>query len=74
DEKYGCLVKDTLTEIDTRREGDSELVQLSNFSLLENRETLKLEIRLARIGMHSIPGEGHDLYSETWLYEIDFPV
>jgi len=74
DEKYGCLVKDTLTEIDTRREGDSELVQLSNFSLLENRETLKLEVRLARIGMHSIPGEGHDLYSETWLYEIDFPV
>lgn len=55
-------------------EYDSELVQLSNFSLLENRETLKLEIRLARIGMHSIPGEGHDLYSETWLYEIDFPV
>ena len=71
DDRYGYLLKDTLTEIDTRRPGDSELVQLSNFSLLENRETLNLEVRLAKIGQHSVDEAHHDLYSESWCYEIE---
>ena len=42
--------KDSLVEVDDRREGDSERLQLSNFSIIEDRETLDLEIYITRIG------------------------
>lgn len=50
DERLAALKKNTLTLIDDRRPGDTEGVQLSNFSLLENRETGDLEIFLSRFG------------------------
>jgi hypothetical protein len=50
DEKKAALKKSTLTIIDDRRPGDTEAVQFSNFSLLENRETRDLEIYLTRLG------------------------
>jgi hypothetical protein len=66
DETYGTLIKDTLTVIDTKRETDSELVQLSNFSILEDRETGDIELYLAKIGQF-----GRDwLRAETWKYTI----
>ena len=50
DEEKAALKKSTLTIIDDREPGDTEGVQFSNFSLLENRETKDLEIYLSRLG------------------------
>ncbi len=50
DEKIPALKKSTLTVIDDRSPEDTEAVQFSNFSLIENRETLDLEIYLSRFG------------------------
>jgi hypothetical protein len=50
DEKIPALKKSTLTVIDDRGPQDTKAVQFSNFSLLENRETLDLEIFLSRFG------------------------
>jgi len=51
DEDRPALKRDTLTVIDDRNpECDSEPLQLSNFSLFENRETLELELYLTRLG------------------------
>jgi len=50
DEEKAALKKSTLTIIDDRGPGDTEGVQFSNFSLLDNRETGDLEIYLSRLG------------------------
>jgi len=50
DEQIPALKKDTLTVVDNRTPEDTEAVQFSNFSLLENRKTLNLEIFLSRFG------------------------
>jgi hypothetical protein len=50
DEKAPALKKSTLTVIDDRSPQDTKAVQFSNFSLLENRDTLDLEIFLSRFG------------------------
>jgi hypothetical protein len=50
DEKIPALKKNTLTIIDDRSLEDTEAVQFSNFTLLENRQTLDLEIYLSRFG------------------------
>ena len=50
DEKIPALKKSTLTVIDDRSPEDTAAVQFSNFSLIENRETLDLEIYLSRFG------------------------
>ena len=67
DDASGLLKKDTLTVIDTRREGESERVQLSNFTLIEDRETGDLEVSLAKIGQF----DGTSVFcAETWRYII----
>lgn len=54
-EENPSFKKDTLTIIDTRDSGkDTDRVQLSNFALLENRETGNLEIYLTRLGENKI--------------------
>jgi BNR repeat-like domain len=50
DEEKVALKKNTLTVIDDRQPSDSAQLQLSNFSLLENRETKDLELFLTRYG------------------------
>lgn len=50
DEAMPALKRDTVAVIDDRRPEDSEDLQLSNFSLLENRETHDLELYLTRLG------------------------
>ena len=50
DETYGTAKRNTLTVIDTRREGESEFIQLSNFALLDDRETGDIECYLTKIG------------------------
>jgi hypothetical protein len=63
----GLLVKDTVTTIDTRRDGDSPTLQLSNFSVLQDRETGQIELYLARLGER----EGSVWWADCWRYLID---
>ena len=67
DETYGTAKKETLTVIDTRREGEPEGIQLSNFNLMQNRETGKLEIRLTKYGQFA---DKSVFCAEPWCYEI----
>jgi len=70
DQTYGTAIKASHTVIDTRREGESEKVQLSNFSMLQNRETGNIELYLTKLGMT----EGVNVHkSEVWRYEIILP-
>ena len=71
-EEYGYLIKDTLTLIDTRREGDTFWLELSNFNLLEDRETLDLELRLTKEGQRTVDFDKYDWYTEAWKYTIRF--
>ncbi|MBN1912206.1 MAG: hypothetical protein JW818_20970 [Pirellulales bacterium] len=50
DEVNVALKKDTVTLIDDRQVGDGSYLQLSNFSILENRQTHNFEVRLTRLG------------------------
>jgi len=52
DEQKLAVRKDSLVMVDNRRAGEPETVQLSNWSQLEDRESLDLEIYLSRIGEH----------------------
>ena len=63
----GLLVKETLTTIDTRGEGDGEQLQLSNFSLLQDRETGLIELYLSKLGQRP----GHTWWADCWRYRID---
>jgi hypothetical protein len=71
DDTYGHLIKDTLTVIDTVREGQTD-VELSNFALFENKETLELEVRVTKINFDGKRQEEGYLYSEAWEYYISF--
>ena len=69
DEKTGLLIKESLTMIDTKREGECDDVQLSNFELLEDRETLNLELSLCKYNQF----DRHEAFwGEGWRYEIVF--
>jgi len=65
---YGYLLKDTLTMIDTKQENETDKMCLSNFNILEDRETGRLEIRLSKTPQYDSdkPYEG-----EAWAYYID---
>ena len=75
DREKGCLIKDTLTVIDSLREGETA-TELSNPCLLENRETGQLEIRLTKICMAwkdpELTKARGNWYSEAWEYYLDF--
>jgi len=49
DEEWGILKKDTLTLIDTKKDDEYECVQLSNFNIIQNRETKNFEMTLTKI-------------------------
>ena len=65
DEKNVSLKKDTVTLIDNRNKGDGSRIQLSNFALLENRQTHDLEIYLTRLGENTSDFWGSDAYKYT---------
>ncbi len=71
DDTYGHLIKDTLTVIDGVREGQT-YVELSNFGLLEDKDTLNLEIRLTKVNFNGGSQGDGDWYSEAWEYNIEF--
>jgi hypothetical protein len=52
DEDKLAVRKDGLLLVDDRREGDGPGLQLSNFSIVENRESGDIEIYLTRLGEH----------------------
>lgn len=67
DDQYGTLMKDTLQIVDTRREGETEAVQLSNFydAFIDGM----LEITLTKFGQFSAQEAFH---GDTWRYRIEF--
>ena len=67
----GCLLKDTLTVIDTVRDGQTA-VELSNFGTLENRETLDLEMNITKMNFNGKTEEEGFWYTEAWEYTIRF--
>ncbi len=71
DEGKCALIKDTVTVIDDRNsEEDSEHLSLSNFGLLEDRETHVVELTMTRLGAK---GPMPDLWeADTYKYLIDF--
>ena len=71
DEDGPSFRKDTVTVIDDRHPAhDSEHVQLSNFSLLENRETQEMEVYLTRLGAR---GSGADTWTaDAYRYTLTF--
>ena len=68
DETSGLLLKETLTVIDTKRDGESDQIQLSNFKIMEDRETLNFELSLCKIGQYD-PQKPY--FAEGWTYVID---
>jgi len=67
DERYGTAKKNSLTVIDTRRDGEPDTVQLSNFDLMEDRATGDLEVRLTKIGQY---GAKEPWRADTWKYTV----
>jgi hypothetical protein len=65
DESIPALKRSTVTVIDDRQPGEGEGLQLSNFSLLENRETGALEIFLTRFGADPKDFWGANAYKYT---------
>lgn len=63
----GLLKRETMTIIDTRSEGDGELLQLSNFSILQDRESGLIELYLTKLGQR----EGYTWWADSYRYFID---
>lgn len=57
DEDNLTVRRESVQLVDDRREGEADTVQLSNFCLLEDRQTLDVEIYLTRIG-----ADGNDFW------------
>ena len=67
----GLAIRNSKVLIDTRRTGESDKVQLSNFCILENKENGTLEIYLSKLGQFS----GKPTYEcETWKYTVYLPI
>jgi hypothetical protein len=64
-EEIPALKRDTVTIIDDRRPEDSAKLQLSNFSLLEDREDHTLEVYLTRLGEDPKDFWGANAYKYT---------
>ena len=70
-QETGLAIRESKILIDTRRSGESDKVQLSNFCILENKESGTLEIYLSKLGQFS----GKPTYEcETWKYTLYLPV
>ncbi len=70
DETYGTAKKETLTVIDTKREGESNKVQLTNFYFLQDRETGHLEVYLTKLSQYD---NQPAFKGEPWVYDIILP-
>ena len=68
DENLGIPKKESYTVIDTRREGEPDRVQLSNFYMVEDRETNLIELTLIKYSQFE---NDKPFFGETWQYDID---
>ena len=68
DEANIALRKDTLMTIDARGPSDTAELQLSNFTVLEDRETKQLEIYLTRYGEHA----DNINHADAYKYKLSF--
>ena len=50
DEEIVALKRKSVTVVDDRQSGEDEKLELSNFEILENRESHEIEIYLSRYG------------------------
>jgi hypothetical protein len=71
DERYGTAKRDALVVIDTKREGESERMQLSNFWMLDDRESGKIELCLTKYGQHGNEDNDTNYCCDAWKYTID---
>ncbi|MCX5660448.1 MAG: sialidase family protein [Planctomycetota bacterium] len=62
DEAKAGVIKSSVQSLDDRREGEPEALQLSNFSVIENRETLNIEIYITLLGLNAQDFWGADVY------------
>jgi len=75
DETIPALKKDTVTIIDDRQPGEGWGLQLSNFCLLENRETHDFEVYLTRLGTKATeqaPFTNKFLDADCYKYTLSF--
>jgi len=63
----GLLEKKSLAIIDKREEGDSEELQLSNFCVLQDRQTGIIEIFLNKLGQR----EGYTWWADCYRYFVE---
>ncbi len=70
DQTYGTAIKESYTLIDTRREGESEKLHLSNFTMMQDRETGHLHVRLTKLNQFD---DRSAFEAEPWLYDITLP-
>jgi hypothetical protein len=63
----GLLIKDTMTIIDKKQPGESERLQLSNFNILQDRETKKIEVYLNKFEQY----DGYIYWADCWRYKIE---
>lgn len=63
----GLAIRESTVLIDTRRAGESDKVQLSNFCILEDCEAGTLEIYLSKLGQFP---DKHKYDCETWKYTV----
>lgn len=66
DETAAAPIRDSLLLVDDRRPGEPAPVQLSNWSLVEDRETLDIQIYLTRLGEHP------EHFWESGVYKYTF--
>ncbi|OQB33519.1 MAG: hypothetical protein BWY09_02758 [Candidatus Hydrogenedentes bacterium ADurb.Bin179] len=69
EETIPALKRDTVTVIDDKGPEDSPKLQLSNFSVLEDRENNVIEIYLTRLGADPDDFWGSDAYKYTLRFE-----
>ncbi len=65
DRRTGLLLKDTFRVVDDRREGESEILSLSNFYAREDRQTGEIAVHMTRLFAHDDGWEG-----DAMLYRI----
>lgn len=68
DEKTLGLIRETVTQIDTRHEGEGERLQLSNFWIIESQAQKNLEIYLTRL--NEDPTEAFN--ANVYRYTVEF--
>ena len=63
----GVLTKDSVTTVDTRQEGDSARICISDPAIIQDRETGLIELYMNR----SREREGFDYWADCYRYRID---